>query len=138
MKFNANNEVEKLIASYPKEAQERLFSLRKIITESAEEAGISSLDETLKWGEPSYKSKIGSTIRMDWKPKNPDQYAMYFICTSGLVNTFQLIYGDLFKYEGNRALIFEMNDELPLEQLKHCVSLALTYHKVKHLPMLGV
>ncbi len=31
------------------------------------------LEETLKWGEPSYLTKYGSTVRMDWKAKTPDQ-----------------------------------------------------------------
>ncbi len=40
-------------------------------------------------------------------------------------------------FEGKRAIVFRESDELPVEQLKHCVSLALTYHRVKHLPLLG-
>ena len=44
---------------------------------------LKELEETLKWGEPSYLVKKGSTIRMDWKSKAPNQYAMYFKCTNG-------------------------------------------------------
>ena len=57
------------------------------------------LEETLKWGEPSYLTKYGSTVRMDWKEKNPEQFAVYFKCTSALVPTFKTIYKDKFKFE---------------------------------------
>ena len=34
--------------------------------------------------------------------------------------------------------MFGETDELPVNELKHCISLALTYHRVKRLPLLGV
>ena len=58
-----------------------------------------------EWGEPSYLVKGGSTIRMDWKKANPEQYAMYFHCKTKLVDTFKELYQDVFKFEGNRAII---------------------------------
>ena len=79
--------------------EEVLTLLRTVIYDT-------ELEETLKWGEPSYLVKKGSTIRMDWKVKTPDQYAMYFKCTSKLVPTFRELFGDLFKYEKNRAILF--------------------------------
>jgi len=75
---------------------------------------------------------------MDWKPKSPDQYAVYFKCTSKLVPTFREIYPDSFTYEGNRAIVFSLDEAIPKEELKHCVKVALTYHKVKQLPLLGM
>ena len=74
---------------------------------------------------------------MDWKDKTPDQYAMYFNCNTSLVDTFKEVYGDTFKFAGNRAIVFNETDELPVNELKHCISLALTYHRVKRLPLLG-
>lgn len=113
--------------------------LRKLVIETAKETDeISELEETLKWGEPSYLTKIGSTLRMDWKAKFPDQYALYFQCTSRLVKTFRILFKNKFSFEGNRAIIFQMGDKIPAEVLKHCIKAALTYHKVKHLPTLGI
>lgn len=138
MKIKPNKEAEKKFKNYPEEVLPKMEALRQLIFDAANETdGLTQLEETLKWGEPSYQTKIGSTIRIDWKSKSPDQYAMYFTCTTSLVGTFKLIYGDLFSYEGNRALVFKLEDQIPAEQLKHCISLALTYHKVKDLPMLG-
>lgn len=104
---------------------------------AAEIDGLEKLEETLKWGEPSYLTKHGSTIRMNWKKKNPEQFAIYFKCTSQLVPTFKIIYKNKFKFEGNRAIVFKLTDKIPDAELKHCISMALTYHKIKHLPFLG-
>jgi hypothetical protein len=32
------------------------------------------------------------------------------------------------KFEGNRGIVFDVADGLPEEALRHCISLALTYH----------
>ena len=95
-------EVDAVFAGYPDIVKDKMLELRKLVIETADEIeGLSHLEETLKWGEPSYLAKNGSTLRMDWKAKNPNQYALYFNCNSSLVETFKMIYGDLFKYEKN-------------------------------------
>jgi hypothetical protein len=100
--------------------------------------GITTLEETLKWGEPSYLTKNGSTLRMDWKAKNPEQYALYFKCISRLVETFKLVFNNTLKYEGNRAIVFQLDDVIPTDIIKQCIKSTLTYHKIKHLPSLGL
>ena len=74
---------------------------------------------------------------MDWKEKKPDQVALYFKCTSKLVPTFKELYKDTFAFEDNRAIVFKLDDKLPEAELKQCISMALKYHKLKHLPLLG-
>jgi hypothetical protein len=123
---------------YPKEVKPKLNYLRGLILETASEiSSIVELEETLKWGEPSYLVKRGSTIRIDWKEKSPNQYAMYFKCTSKLVTTFKEVYGDIFNYETTRAIVFRLDDKVPTKELKECIELALTYHLVKNLTRLG-
>jgi len=139
LQIKTNPEVEMVFNSYSDLVRQKLLNLRRIIIETADEIDeITKLEETLKWGEPSYLVKDGSTLRIDWKEKKPDQYAMYFKCTSKLVPTFKAIYQDIFEFEENRAIIFKMNEEIPEAKLKNCIRLALTYHKVKHLPLLGM
>lgn len=134
-----NADVEKVIENYPAEIVGKILILRKLILDTALEIEeIDKLEETLKWGEPSYLTKNGSTIRIAWKKSNPNQFAMYFNCNTILVETFREIYKDVFKFEGNRAIVFDENDEIPIEALKHCIELALTYHNIKHLPLMGV
>ncbi len=137
MEITINPKIKKVFNSYPKFVKHQLLHLRGLVLEVASEIdGLEKLEETLKWGEPSYLTKYGSTVRMDWKEKNPEQFAIYFKCTSSLVPTFKTIYKDKFNFEGNRAIVFKLNDKISDTELKHCISMALTYHKIKHLPLL--
>lgn len=139
LRIESNPEVESVFDSYPDAVRDKLSNLRRIIIEAADEAeSIDSLEETLKWGEPSYLAKHGSTIRIDWKKKTPEQYAIYFKCTSKLVSTFKTVYEDLFRFEGTRAIVFQLDEEVPEVELKNCIQAGLTYHKVKQLPKLGL
>ncbi len=138
MKIKTDPRVKAVFENYPDNIRPKLLKLWNLVLEAAQEVeNITQLEETLKWGEPSFLAKKGSTVRIDWKKKNPDQYAIYFKCTSKLVPTFKILYTDTFTFENNRAILFKLNDKIPTEQLKHCISLALTYHNVKHLPNLG-
>lgn len=138
MKLKSDPRVEAVFQNYPKEVYPKMRYLRQLILETAREIdGLNQLEETLKWGEPSYIAKKGSTLRMDWKSSKPHQYAMYFKCTSKLVPTFKEIYGDTFIYEKNRAIVFKIDDEIPVYELKRCIAMTLSYHSVKHLPLLG-
>lgn len=130
--------VEAVFQNYPEFVRDKMKFLRELVLETAKEIGLKSLTETLKWGEPSFVNKKGSTLRMDWKQKNPDQYAMYFQCTSRLVETFQLVYGNQFTYEGKRAIVFKLGEEIPIEELKKCIKATLLYHEVKGDITLGI
>ncbi len=131
-------QVSQVYDSYPDALGEKLLFLRQLIFEVASEIGINDLEETLKWGEPSYLTKHASTVRIAWRKSNPNQYGIFFNCKTLLVETFKEIYRDSFVYEGNRAIIFEFDDVIPNTELKHCIELSLHYHSIKHLPMLGV
>ena len=129
--------VEKAIESYPAQAKTLFVQLRQIILQVAEENSLGLIEESLKWGEPSYLAKGGSAVRIGWKSKFPDQCFVFFNCQTSLVETFKEIYGDVFRYEGNRAIVCSLSQNLPEKELKHCLFLSLQYHKLKHLPLLG-
>jgi len=117
LQLKINPKVAEVFDNYPEGYQEKLRTLRQLVLSTAEELPeVTTLEETLKWGEPSYLAKK---------------------CTSKLVETFRTIYGDTFSYENNRALLFNLEDDLPVDELKHCISMALNYHNLKHLPLLG-
>lgn len=138
LKVIQNPKVKEKFDSYPKHIKEKLLHLRKLVIDTATaHDSITEIEETLKWGEPSYLVKKGSTIRMDWKIKKPDQYQLYFKCTSKLVSTFKEVYGDDFNYENNRAIIFKVEEKVPDKKIKECIKMALCYHDIKHLPLLG-
>jgi hypothetical protein len=127
--------VEAHFNAYPPRVRSKLLSLRELVFETAsktKEAG--ELQETMKWGEPAYvtaRTKSGSTIRMDWKARTPDQYALYFHCRSGLVDTFRTLFPNELRFEGDRALVFELDGRIPKDALAFCIGAALTYHSSK-------
>jgi hypothetical protein len=136
---NTSPQVEEVFANYPDFVQDKLQRLRALVIETAEEMiDVNVLEETLKWGEPSFVTKNGSTLRIDWKAKTPDQYAMYFQCSSRLVDTFRLVFNHTFQYEGKRAIVFQMNQKIPELELKECIKASLHYHKVKDQITLGL
>lgn len=137
--LTTNPKVDSIFANYPDSVRDQMQQLRELVIETAEEIPeISHLEETLKWGEPSFVTKNGSTLRMDWKEKTPNQYAMYFQCNSRLVDTFRLVFDHKFEFEGKRAIVFQLSQRIPVLELKECIKAALTYHKVKHLITLGI
>jgi len=132
-----NSNVQQKFESYPKNVAILLSNIRDLIFSVAKQDGIDNIEETLKWGEPSYISTIGSAIRFDWKPKTPEHYFVYFNCKTSLIETVKELYGDTFVYDGNRAIVFKCDQQVPLPELAHCISLALRYKKIKHLTLLG-
>lgn len=133
-----NPDVARVFKQYPDNICQKLLFLRNLLLETAAEiSDIDNVEETLKWGEPSYLTSSGSTIRVNWQIKDHDNYKLYFNCKTKLIETIKEIYGDLFCYEGNRAIVFSLDQSIPIKQVKHCISLSLQYHKIKHLPLLG-
>jgi len=45
--------------------------------------------------------------------------------------TFCTLFGDVFTYEKDRALLFRVDESLPTNELRECVAMALTYHLPK-------
>ena len=119
----------------PADVRPGMLDLRALIFETADAIdGVGPLTETLKWGEPAYlteASKSGSTIRIGWKKAAPTRYALYFNCNTSLVETFRAQFGDDLTFEGNRAIVFDMNDPLPTAMVASCIASALTYHRDK-------
>jgi Domain of unknown function (DU1801) len=123
---------------YPKPLKTKLLALRRLILATAKATkGVGAVEETLKWGQPSYltpETKSGSTIRIDRVKSAANQYAVYFHCQTNLVETFRELYPSEFSFGGNRCIILNADDDLPEAALRHCVALALTYHLNRRKP----
>ena len=119
-------------ASYEAEVSGELCKLRELILDTAAETdGVGAIEEGLRWNQPSFfttESGSGSTIRVaPTSAKSDHDFAMFFICNTTLVEGFKDQFGATFTYDGNRALLFNVGDELPVEELRQCVTQALTY-----------
>lgn len=108
------------------------MKIRKLIFDVAGELeDVGPLHETLKWGSPSYlttESGSGTTIRIDRLQKEKAVYAINVHCQTNLVEPFRKTYGDFFLYDGNRGVLLDVNKKVPVKELRHFISLALTYH----------
>lgn len=124
--------VEKALDIFPPPVRKKLMALRSLIFDVASETrGVGKLTEALKWGQPSYltqATKSGSTIRLGREKKTDGDFAVYFKCNTSLVPTFKKLYKNKFRFEGNRAILFNIDDKIPIPELSQCITMALTYH----------
>jgi Domain of unknown function (DU1801) len=129
------SEVTAVFEAYPEPIRTKLLALRQIILETAVSTpGVGGIVETLKWGQPSYltvKPKSGTTIRIAAHKTEPNCVALYVHCQTNLIDTFRQLYPSQFSYEGNRAILLNLQAEFPQKELRHCIMLALTYHLKK-------
>ena len=128
----ADPAVAAVFQAYPSAVRKRLLTLRRLIFDTAvATAGVGRIEETLKWGQPSYltQPKSGSTIRIDQVP--PGGYALYVHCQTNLVSTFRELYPTELAYGGNRSILLDAERDPPEAILRHCIALALTYHSRK-------
>ena len=138
LNIRTDDAVKLKLDSYPVHVRKRMVHLRSLILDVAASIdGLDELHECLKWGEPSYQTKTGSPIRMDWKERSPDQYALYFNCNTSLVSTFRTLYGEGLHYEKNRAIVLDLNAEPDETKLRHCIAMALEYKRLRHKMLLG-
>lgn len=133
-----NKLIKERFDEYPQSALIRLEALRSLIFKVANNLELGEVEESLKWGEPSYCTKMGTPIRMDWKLKSPNHYYLFFHCQTRLIDTFRELYGEELEFQGNRAIVLSLSKPLPEVAIQHCLALALTYKQRKHLPLLGV
>lgn len=117
--------------AYPDPLKAALLTLRALILDTAAALeGVGEIEEALRWGQPSYlttKSKSGTMIRIDRIKSASDRYALYVHCQTSLIETFKARYPDELTYENNRAVLFDTNQPLPTDVVRHCIQLALTY-----------
>lgn len=125
-------DVASIFDSYPTNVRGKLLGLRRLIFETAATTeGVGAVQETLKWGQPSYlttRPKSGTTIRIDQVDSVPGRYALYVHCQTSLLETYRELYPEALTYEGDRAIVFHSDNDAPQDILRHCIALALTYH----------
>ncbi|MDJ0628106.1 MAG: DUF1801 domain-containing protein [Rhodobacter sp.] len=104
----------------------------------AAQTATAPLTETLKWGEPAYltdRCRTGTTIRLGCV-KGPERAAVLFHCRTTLIAEFRDQFGDVFEFEGSRALILPHEADFDPDALAICIARALTYHRDKRKPTL--
>ena len=122
------------IARWPEPAQRTLWYCRAVFHDIAAKAEIGPLDETLKWGQPSwrpYEPRTGSTLRMDWDLKFPNRLSLFVDCKTHLAARMRDLYPDLPENDGRRHLAIALDAPLPEQALAHLADMTFTYHRAK-------
>ena len=126
------NQTVEALSGLPHKQRNRLLSLRETVLQTASEnPAIGPLEETLKWGEPAFlpsATKSGTTVRINRHNKSDDQYALYVHCQTDLIQRYKQLYDDILTFDGNRAVVFKVDEDIPTDAVKHCIAMALTYH----------
>jgi len=128
-------EVAAAFAAFDKPVERKLLQIRNLIYRTAAaNSDIGPLQETLKWGQPSYlptKTRVGTTVRLGYSDKTPNDVLMFVHCQTTLVDTYRTLAGDALRFEGNRAIAIDRKGALPKNALALCIDAALTYHLKK-------
>jgi len=128
-------DVESKFDSYSPEIRPVLLRLRNLILDTAaKNKEIGGLNETLKWGQPSYQPRrpnIGTPVRIGQVKGAPARIGLFVHCQTTLVSTYRELYGDQLAFDGKRCIVLDARGPLPEEALRHCIRLALTYHRDK-------
>lgn len=134
----SNTDIDQLFAQYPKAAQAHINTLKNLIFTVAKENQLGKVTKSIKWGEASFCCKGGTPIRLAWKDNHPESISVYFNCQTSIAKVVRIIFGERLEVIGNREIRLTLKQKLPKEEIKFCVDLALRYHTIKHLPMLGM
>ena len=123
-----------VFTGYPLRVRATLRDVRDLIYATAAATdGVGPLEETLRWGEPSYltsKSGSGTTVRLGWKPAMGETCAVHVHCQTNLIATCRQLYPNELRYDGKRSVLLQAGEPLP-DALGHIIELALTYHQNK-------
>ncbi|WP_291054056.1 hypothetical protein [Hyphomonas sp.] len=123
---------------YPPAARAFLLAIRQLVFETAANLPeVGALTETLKWAEPAYltqATRSGTTIRLAWSPKRPEFASIFVSCQTSLIEDGRARYSDDLTFIGNREIRLPLSQPLPATPVRHCIAMALTYHKRKSAP----
>ena len=106
------------------------MALRDLIfTVAADTPEAGEIEETLRWGQPSYitpKTKSGSTLRIG--ATKGGEAAIFAHCGSQIISNYAATFPGMDRIEGNRAVIFGSADDIAPERLRLLIRHGLTYH----------
>ncbi len=122
-------EVDTVFDALPEATGKCARALRDLVFEVADEIGVSTIEEPVKWGEPAYlPGRTGTTVRIA-ADRRGARCKIIVNCRTSLVEEWRRVFGDRLSYEGNRAIVVEPGRALDTEALAICIAGALTYHR---------
>lgn len=115
-------------ASFPQPARDGLLALRDLIFDLAADLPVGDVDESLKWGQPSYTTtgeKSGTPVRLSLTKQG--DIAILTHCQSTVIGDFRAICDPSLTFDGNRALHLDPSAPIPTAEITPLIRAALTY-----------
>ncbi|WP_341368451.1 DUF1801 domain-containing protein [Yoonia sp. BS5-3] len=126
----ADEKVKAAYDAFPGEGRAMALQLRDLIfAVAADNPAVGAIEETLKWGQPSYltpQTKSGSTLRIGMAKQGGA--ALFAHCATDIISTYASSFPGADLIEGNRAVIFASPDKIVPERLRLLIYHGLTYH----------
>ena len=121
-----NPAVKAVFDAYPETERAGLMHLRELIFEEAESLGV-DLTEDLRWGQPAYLTAKGSTLRLGLPKKGG--FALFAHCQSTIISSFAAQAPASYRFDGNRAVLFDDENEIVSAELAPLINHGLNYHQ---------
>ncbi|MFC3612215.1 DUF1801 domain-containing protein [Lutimaribacter marinistellae] len=115
-------------ASIPEESRAGLLKLRALILDTAQRLE-QPVEETLRWGQPSYIAPKGSALRI-WTHKAA-RFALFVHCQTRLMEEHRTAFPGMDRIDGNRAILFDTTDEIDPDRHGMLIARALTYKQTR-------
>ncbi|MET1415620.1 DUF1801 domain-containing protein [Roseibium sp. HPY-6] len=130
--MNENKTLLETIGQHPEPIRDKLLHLRRLILDVAEQnEAIGEVEETLKWGQPSFltvKPKTGTTVRIDRDTSGEGDVVLFVHCQTSLVSHWRALFPHVC-FGGNRSVHFRSEDPLPEDEIRQMITMAFTYHR---------
>jgi len=121
-------DIQAAFAAHPADVRNRLLALRGRIFDIAKTLPVGRVEETLKWGQPSYATpdtKAATPIRLGaTKDGTP---AIFTHCQSGVIAQIRAISPPNLSFDGTRALHLPLDSPIPEDVTDALIRAALTY-----------
>ncbi|WP_069301190.1 DUF1801 domain-containing protein [Neptunicoccus sediminis] len=121
-------EVQAAFDTFAPEEREKLHVVRRLIFQCAVAIEAGPVTETLRWGQPAYLVKRGSSLRLGIGKTG--QAAIFAHCQSSIISDFATVFGADFKLDGNRAVYLEKLGPEVLEKLQFLILHGLQYKRL--------
>ena len=103
----------------------QLLDLRALIYDTAAGLDIPPLDESLRWGQPSYTTPKSTPIRLG--ATKTGTAAIFTHCQSRVIPDFRALFPNAFTYDGTRAVHLDPSAALQKDSLQLLITAALAY-----------
>ncbi|MEY8838962.1 DUF1801 domain-containing protein, partial [Cribrihabitans sp. XS_ASV171] len=118
-----SDEVARVFGNAPADARAGLLTLRALVFDTAQRLG-EPVEESLRWGQPSYIAPKGSTLRI-WTHKAA-RFALFVHCQTRLMEEHRTAFPGMDRIEGNRAVLFDGVEEIDADRHGMLIGRALT------------